>query len=79
MLRAFVREEDASNAKPLDRTSCDVEREVKSYGNGITFPRDIEDEQTAKAVYLDAVRKRGAAHVGGMSPSTHYCDRCEKC
>lgn len=50
MLRAFARGEDATEVKPLDRASCDVDREVKSYGNGITFPRDIEDPQTAKAV-----------------------------
>ncbi|MEF2654991.1 MAG: DNA polymerase IV [Eggerthellaceae bacterium] len=50
MLRAFARGEDATDVKPLDRASCDVDREVKSYGNGITFPRDIEDEQTARAV-----------------------------
>lgn len=50
LLRAFARGEDSSDVKPLDRTSCDVEREVKSYGNGITFPRDITDPMTAKAV-----------------------------
>lgn len=50
LLRAFARGEDASDVKPLDRISCDVDREVKSYGNGITFPRDITDPMTAKAV-----------------------------
>lgn len=50
VLRAFARGEDASEVKPLDLSANDVEREVKSYGNGITFPRDIEDPETAKAV-----------------------------
>lgn len=50
LLRAFARGEDTSEVKPLDQASCDVERMVKSYGNGITFPRDITDPLTAKAV-----------------------------
>ena len=49
-LRAFARGEDVSEVKALDLGRCDVEREVKSYGNGITFPRDIEDAATARAV-----------------------------
>lgn len=36
--------------KALDAEKCDVEREAKSYGNSITFPRDIADDATAKAV-----------------------------
>ena len=50
VLRAFARGEDASEVTPLDLSANAVEREVKSYGNGITFPRDIEDPETAKAV-----------------------------
>ena len=49
-LRAFARGEDASEVKALDAEKCDVEREAKSYGNSITFPRDIADDATAKAV-----------------------------
>lgn len=50
ILRAFARGDDASEVKPLDVERCDVEREAKSYGNSITFPRDIVDDATAKAV-----------------------------
>ncbi len=50
MLRGFARGEDCTEVKPLDPASCDVERMVKSYGNGITFPKDIVDVHTAKAV-----------------------------
>ncbi len=50
MLRAFARGEDESEVKPLDPGVCDVSRTIKSYGNGITFPRDITDDKTAKAV-----------------------------
>lgn len=50
VLRSFARGEDTTEVKPLDLALMDVNREVKSYGNGITFPRDITDEQTAKAV-----------------------------
>ncbi len=50
MLRAFARGEDVSEVKPLDPASWDVSRQIKSYGNGITFPRDITDAHTAKAV-----------------------------
>ncbi len=50
MLREFARGEDRTEVKPLDPASCDVERMVKSYGNGITFPHDIVDDGTAKAV-----------------------------
>lgn len=50
ILRAFARGDDASEVKPLDVERCDVERKAKSYGNSITFPRDIVDDATAKAV-----------------------------
>lgn len=50
ILRDFARGDDASEVKPLDPDRCDVERERKSYGNSITFPRDITDNATAKAV-----------------------------
>ncbi len=50
ILREFARGEDISEVKELDIEEVDVDREIKSYGNGITFPRDITDEKTAKAV-----------------------------
>jgi len=48
-LRSFARGEDISEVKPYDFKSADVEREVKSYGNGLTAPADIEDAATTKA------------------------------
>ena len=50
VLKMFARGEDSSEVKRLDPGRNDVCREVKSYGNGITFPRDIADAATAKAV-----------------------------
>lgn len=35
--------------KRYDPLAADVEREVKSYGNGLTAPRDVSDERAAKA------------------------------
>ena len=50
ILRDFARGNDISEVKPLDPDAVDVDREIKSYGNGVTFPRDITDDATAKAV-----------------------------
>ena len=50
VLRSFARGEDASEVKPYDPVRADVERAVKSYGNGITAPADVEDPDTAKAI-----------------------------
>lgn len=50
ILREFARGEDTTEVKPMDTVTADVDRTIKSYGNGITFPRDIEDPATAKAV-----------------------------
>ncbi len=50
VLREFARGEDISEVKEMDPDAIDVEREIKSYGNGVTFPRDIDDDKTAKAV-----------------------------
>lgn len=49
VLRGFARGEDATEVKPYDRDAADVMREIKSYGNGLTAPRDICDPQSAKA------------------------------
>lgn len=50
MLRDFALGNDTSPVKTFDEEKVDVSREIKSYGNGITFPRDITDTQTARAV-----------------------------
>ncbi|MCI9130131.1 MAG: DNA polymerase IV [Eggerthellaceae bacterium] len=50
MLRDFARGDDMTEVKELDLCKADVDRVVKSYGNGTTFPRDITDDQTAHAV-----------------------------
>ena len=49
VLRSFARGQDATEVKPYDRDAADVMREIKSYGNGLTAPRDICDPQSAKA------------------------------
>lgn len=51
VLRGFARGQDATEVKPYDRDAADVMREIKSYGNGLTAPRDICDPQSAK-VYV---------------------------
>ena len=50
ILRDFASREDVSDVKVMDPRDADVDREIKSYGNGVTFPRDITDDATAKAV-----------------------------
>ena len=50
ILRDFALGNDVSDVKVLDPNEVDVDREIKSYGNGVTFPRDITDNATAKAV-----------------------------
>ena len=50
VLREFAQGNDISDVKELDLDTIDVNRDIKSYGNGVTFPRDIDDEKTAKAV-----------------------------
>ena len=50
VLRAFARGEDATSVKPYDPASRDVDRIVKSYGNGLTAPHAITCESDAKAL-----------------------------
>lgn len=50
ILRDFARGEDTTEVMPLDPEVVDVHRERKSYGNGITFIRDITDDVTAHGV-----------------------------
>lgn len=49
VLRGFARGEDDTPVKPYDQKAADVVRDVKSYGNGLTAPKDICDAQSAKA------------------------------
>ena len=50
VLRSFARGEDATPVKPYDPTARDVERERKSYGNGLTAPHPIVCEADARAL-----------------------------
>ena len=53
VLRAFARGEDATPVKPYDQARNEVDRTVKSFGNGLTAPHDIVSASDAKAlVYL---------------------------
>ena len=49
-IRSFARGEDATPVKPYDPSAHDVDREIKSYGNGLTAPHDICTESDAKAL-----------------------------
>lgn len=53
VLRTFARGEDATPVKPYDQARNEVDRTVKSFGNGLTAPHDIACAADAKAlVYL---------------------------
>ena len=53
ILQTFARGLDDSPVKPYDLESEDVNRVIKSYGNGMTAPHDICDPHDAKAlIYL---------------------------
>lgn len=53
VLRTFARGLDDTPVKPYDPDMKDVDRAVKSYGNGLTAPHDITCEGDAKAlIYL---------------------------
>ena len=53
MLRSFARGEDAGPVKAYDPERRDVDRTIKSYGNGLTAPHDILSPGDAKAlIYL---------------------------
>jgi DNA polymerase-4 len=52
-LSTFARGEDRSPVKPYDPERQEVNRAIKSYGNGLTAPHDIVDAHDAKAlIYL---------------------------
>ena len=50
VLRTFARGEDATSVKAYDPTARDVQREVKSYGNGLTAPHPITNAGDARAL-----------------------------
>lgn len=53
VLRTFARGEDATPVKPYDAARNEVDRTVKSFGNGLTAPHDIVSASDAKAlIYL---------------------------
>lgn len=53
VLQSFARGEDASPVKAYDLTRENVDRSIKSYGNGLTAPHDICEAHDAKAlIYL---------------------------
>lgn len=50
VLRSFARGEDRTPVKPYDPKANDVDRTVKSYGNGLTAPHDLCAPDEAKAL-----------------------------
>ncbi len=53
IIRAFANGMDSSPVKEMDPSKADSDRTIKSIGNGLTAPHDIEDRDSAKAlVYL---------------------------
>ena len=52
-LRTFARGEDKTPVKPFNPDALDVERDIKSIGNALTCPHDIETLEDAKTlIYL---------------------------
>lgn len=89
VLRGFARGQDATEVKPYDRDAVDVMREIKSYGNGLTAPRDICDPQSAKAyvwMLAESVAQRmreGRARARtvsvGARAADDLCTRSRQC
>lgn len=89
VLRGFARGQDATEVKPYDRDAADVMREIKSYGNGLTAPRDICDPQSAKAyvwMLAESVAQRmreGRARARtvsvGAKAADDLCTRSRQC
>lgn len=50
VLRTFARGEDTTPVKPYDPAARDVDRIVKSYGNGLTAPHPITSAADARAL-----------------------------
>lgn len=89
VLRGFARGQDATEVKPYDRDAADVMREIKSYGNRLTAPRDICDPQSAKAyvwMLAESVAQRmreGRARARtvsvGARAADDLCTRSRQC
>lgn len=89
VLRGFARGQDATEVKPYDRDAADVMREIKSYGNGLTAPKDICDPQSAKAyvwMLAESVAQRmreGRARARtvsvGARAADDLCTRSRQC
>lgn len=89
VLRGFARGQDATEVKPYDRDAADVMSEIKSYGNGLTAPRDICDPQSAKAyvwMLAESVAQRmreGRARARtvsvGARAADDLCTRSRQC
>ena len=89
VLRGFARGQDATEVKPYDRDAADVMREIKSYGNGLTAPRDICDPQSAKSyvwMLAESVAQRmreGRARARtvsvGARAADDLCTRSRQC
>ena len=89
VLRGFARGQEATEVKPYDRDAADVMREIKSYGNGLTAPRDICDPQSAKAyvwMLAESVAQRmreGRARARtvsvGARAADDLCTRSRQC
>ena len=89
VLRGFARGQDATEVKPYDRDAADVMREIKSYGNGLTAPRDICDPQSAKAyvwMLAESVaqrmregRSRARTVSVGARAADDLCTRSRQC
>lgn len=50
VVQLFAQGRDESPVRPLDLRTTDVDYEVKSVGNGVTCPFDVEDEVTGRQV-----------------------------
>ena len=50
VVQAFAQGRDTSPVRPLDASALDVRREVKSVGNGVTCPFDVDDATCARQV-----------------------------
>lgn len=69
-LKTFARGEDASSVKPYDPQARNVNRTIKSYGNGLTAPHDIYTASDAKALlYILAESVAQRMREGGVRSS----------
>ncbi len=50
VVRSFAQGRDTSPVRPLVPATVDISREIKSVGNGITSPFDVDDERLARQI-----------------------------